>query len=56
MQTKEMIATHPDVHGNVNQALIDAIDGGMPVLRRVPHAPTRVSQKRWWRSSVSASG
>jgi hypothetical protein len=26
MQTKEMIATHPDVRGNVNQALIDAID------------------------------
>jgi hypothetical protein len=26
MQTKEMIATHPDVRGNVNQVLIDAID------------------------------
>ena len=26
MQTKEMIATHPDVRGNVNQALIEAID------------------------------
>ena len=26
MQTKEMIATHPDVRGNVNQGLIDAID------------------------------
>jgi hypothetical protein len=26
MQTKEMIATHPDVRGNVNPALIDAID------------------------------
>src|SRR3954452_19621013 len=26
MQTKEMIATHPDVRGNINQALIDAID------------------------------
>jgi len=26
MQTKEMIATHPDVRGDVNQALIDAID------------------------------
>ena len=26
MHTKEMIATHPDVRGNVNQALIDAID------------------------------
>ena len=26
MQTKEMIATHPDVRGNVNQPLIDAID------------------------------
>jgi len=26
MQTKEMIATHPDVRGNVNRALIDAID------------------------------
>jgi hypothetical protein len=26
MQTKEMIATHPQVRGNVNQALIDAID------------------------------
>jgi hypothetical protein len=26
MQTKEMIAAHPDVHGNVNQSLIDAID------------------------------
>ena len=26
MQTKEMIATHPDVRGNVNQALVDAID------------------------------
>src|SRR3954470_10682108 len=26
MQTKEMIATHPDVRGAVNQALIEAID------------------------------
>src|SRR3954471_14748513 len=26
MQTKEMIATHPDVRGAVNQALIRAID------------------------------
>jgi hypothetical protein len=26
MPTKEIIATHPDVRGNVNQALIDAID------------------------------
>lgn len=26
MQTKEIIATHPDVRGNVNQVLIDAID------------------------------
>ena len=26
MQTKEMIATHPDVRGNVNQTLVDAID------------------------------
>ena len=26
MQTKEIIATHPDVRGNVNQNLIDAID------------------------------
>jgi hypothetical protein len=26
MQTKEMIATHPDVRSDVNQALIDAID------------------------------
>jgi hypothetical protein len=26
MQTREMIATHPDVRGNVNQALIAAID------------------------------
>lgn len=26
MVTREMIATHPDVSGNVNQALIDAID------------------------------
>jgi hypothetical protein len=26
MQTREMIATHPDVHGHVNQALISAID------------------------------
>src|SRR3954452_21116119 len=26
MQTKEMIATHPDVRGNINQSLIDAID------------------------------
>jgi hypothetical protein len=26
MQTKEMIATHPDVRGKVNEALIDAID------------------------------
>lgn len=26
MQTKEMIATHPDVRGNVNQALIEAIE------------------------------
>ena len=26
MVTKEMIATHPDVRGRVNQALIDAID------------------------------
>lgn len=26
MVTKEMIATHPDVRGGVNQALIDAID------------------------------
>jgi hypothetical protein len=26
VHTKEMIATHPDVRGNVNQALIDAID------------------------------
>jgi hypothetical protein len=26
MQTKEMIATHPDVSGNVNQTLVDAID------------------------------
>src|SRR4051812_881684 len=26
MHTKEMIATHPDVRGNINPALIDAID------------------------------
>ena len=26
MHTKEMIATHPDVQGSVNQALIEAID------------------------------
>lgn len=26
MHTKEMIATHPDVRSNVNQALIDAIE------------------------------
>lgn len=26
MHTKEMIATHPDVRGNVNQALIEAIE------------------------------
>jgi uncharacterized protein DUF326 len=26
MHTKEMIATHPDVRGTVNQGLIDAID------------------------------
>jgi hypothetical protein len=26
MQTKEMIATHPDVRGNVNDEVIDAID------------------------------
>ena len=26
MQTKEMIATHPDVRGSVNQELIEAID------------------------------
>ena len=26
MQTKEMIATHPDVKGSVNEALIGAID------------------------------
>jgi hypothetical protein len=26
MQTQEMIATHPDVKGNVNQAFITAID------------------------------
>jgi hypothetical protein len=26
MHTKDMIATHPDVRGNINQALIDAID------------------------------
>lgn len=26
MHTKEMIATHPDVRGSVNQALVDAID------------------------------
>jgi hypothetical protein len=26
MQTKEMIATHPDVRGSVNHALIEAID------------------------------
>jgi hypothetical protein len=26
MQTRQMIATHPDVHGRVNQALIEAID------------------------------
>lgn len=26
MQTREMIATHPDVRGNVNEALIKAID------------------------------
>lgn len=26
MQTKQMIAAHPDVKGSVNQALIDAID------------------------------
>ena len=26
VQTREMIATHPDVRGSVNQALIDAID------------------------------
>ena len=26
MQTKEMIATHPDVRGKVNQSLIDAIE------------------------------
>jgi hypothetical protein len=26
MQTKEMIATHPDVKGSVNPALIEAID------------------------------
>jgi hypothetical protein len=26
MQTEQMIATHPDVHGNVNHTLITAID------------------------------
>jgi hypothetical protein len=26
MQTNQMIATHPDVRGNVNQNLVDAID------------------------------
>ena len=26
MQTKAMIATHPDVRGSVSQALIDAVD------------------------------
>jgi hypothetical protein len=28
MQTKEMIASHPDVKGKVNQALLQFIDAG----------------------------
>ena len=29
MSMKEMIATHPDVRGNINHALIDAIDAAL---------------------------
>ena len=55
MPTKEMIATHPDVHGNINQALIDAIDAATPVLKLVGRVLMPALPKRWLPGCVSAS-
>ena len=56
MQTKEMIATHPDVRGNVNQAFIDAIDAAYACAQTCTSCADACLAEVWWRSFDSASG
>jgi hypothetical protein len=47
MPTKEMIATHAGVHGNINQALIDAIDAAYACSKSVRRVLIPALPNRW---------